>query len=432
MATFNYVFRFSRALNQDFGNIYAYMEWRYTTHRPLGMEEATKKLKQGETSTALNSPAEADIVRTDTVRVGSVTRVEGDLSWGRMTEGKIDNWRYWGVYDGHSGWATSSILRNHLHKYVGRKLDQLSAEDLDDYGAIEAAIKSAFTELDDEIVSDGLAAIYEPIPQAEAMCRIAPSSSGSCVLLALYNPERSTLHVAGAGDSRAVLCRQKQDENGDWVSIPLSVDHSSTNPDERARIKAEHPGEDRLFSAIGRFLGSEVTRSFGDNRQKWPREALEDWKNGFFGRVYNSNIQTPPYSTALPDVRNIQVQPGDVLILGTDGFWNHVSNEDAVYCVQLWIEAQAKDRANNLEQAENVDLAEVISTPEKDPERNMYPYNWEMEREAFIAEHDNIATHLVQNAFGGKERDLFCSVMSLLPPDSKEARDDVTVIVVLF
>ncbi|KAJ5726223.1 uncharacterized protein N7483_007580 [Penicillium malachiteum] len=368
------------------------MEWKYTTHRPLGMEEATKKLKHGEMSTALESPADVDIIRTDTVRVGSVTRVEDDLSWGRMTKGKIDNWR---------GWATSSILRNYLHKYVGRKLDQLSAEDLDDPGAIEAAI-----------------------------------NSGLCALLALYDPERSTLHVAGAGDSRAVLGRQRQDENGDWVSIPLSVDHSGTYPDERARINAEHPGEDLLFSAIGRFLGSEVTQSFGDHRQEWPREALEEWKNGFFGRVYNSNIKTPPFSTALPDVRDIQVQPGDLIILRTDGFWNHVSNEDAVYFVQLWIETQAKDRANNLEQAENIYLekepADIVPTPEKEPERHMYPYSWEMEQEAFIVEHDNIATHLVHNALGEKERDLFCSVMSLLSPDSKEARDDVTVIFVLF
>lgn len=78
------------------------MEWKYSTHRPLGMEEATKKLKLGETSTALDSPADADTIRTDIVRVGSVTRVEDDFSWGRMTEGKIDNWRHWGVYDGHS------------------------------------------------------------------------------------------------------------------------------------------------------------------------------------------------------------------------------------------------------------------------------------------------------------------------------------------
>lgn len=294
------------------------------------------------------------------------------------------------------------------------------------------AIKSAFIELDDEIVSDGLTAIYEPIPHAEAMCRIAPSSCGSCALLALYDPERSIVHVAGAGDSRAVLGRQQDGDNGDWVSIPLSVDHSGSNPKEMARINAEHPGEDRLFSAAGRFLGSEVTRSFGDNRRKWSKEALEDWKNGFFGRVYNTNIQTPPYATALPDVKNIKVEPGDFLILGTDGFWNHVSNEDAVYCVRLWIEAQAKDMRNYSEQKKNIELANEIQTPGKEPERHMYPYNWMMERDDFIVEDDNVATHLVRNAFGGKERDLFCSVMGLLPPDSKEARDDVTVIVILF
>lgn len=78
-----------------------------------------------------------------------------------------------------SGWATSSILRDYLHKYVGRKLDDLSAKDLDDPGAIEAALKSAFTDLDDEIVSDGLAALYEQIPHKEVICRIAPSSCGS-------------------------------------------------------------------------------------------------------------------------------------------------------------------------------------------------------------------------------------------------------------
>ncbi|KAJ5328713.1 hypothetical protein N7452_009103 [Penicillium brevicompactum] len=292
------------------------MEWKNTTHRPLGMKEATKKLKQEETSTASESLGETDMIRTDTVRVGSATHVEDDLSWGRMM-------------------------------YVRRKLDKLSAKDWNDSEAIEVAMKSAFIELDDEIVSDGLAAIYEPITHAEAMCRIAPSSCGSCALLALYDPERSIVHVAGAGDSRAVLGQQQDGDNGDWVSISLSVDHSGSNPDEMSRIKAQHPGEDRLFSAAGRFLGSEVTRSFGDNRRKWPKEALEDWKNGFFGRVYNTNIQTPPYATALPDVKNIKVEPGDFLILGTDGFWNHVSNEDAVYCVRLWIEAQAKDMRND-------------------------------------------------------------------------------------
>lgn len=265
--------------------------------------------------------------------------------------------------------------------------------------------------------------------------------------MALYEPGTATLHVAGTGDSRAVLGRRRHNEGEEWASIPLSVDHTGHNLDEVARINAEHPDEDHLFSAAGRLLGSEVTRSFGDHQRKWPGEALEDWRRGFWGKIYNPQVPSPPYMTAAPDVQKIQVQPGDFLILATDGFWNHISNEDAVYCAGLWIEAQMKADGNfeqhteHLESpAENVRLpvestqpADTIpSLPEEEPKRQMYPYNWVMEREDFVVEQDNLATHLVRNAFGGKEHDLFCSVMSTLSPDSKQARDDVTVIVVMF
>lgn len=77
------------------------MEWKNKTHRPLGLKEATKKLKQEETSTASEWLEETDMIRTDTVRVGSVTHVEDDLSWGQMMVGSA-YWLYWGVYDGHS------------------------------------------------------------------------------------------------------------------------------------------------------------------------------------------------------------------------------------------------------------------------------------------------------------------------------------------
>ncbi|KAJ5614394.1 hypothetical protein N7528_008048 [Penicillium herquei] len=435
------------------------MEWKYTTHRPLSLQEALKKLRQEETSTASDlADGEIDKIRTDTVRVASVTRVGDELSWGRMMVGNENKWRFWGVYDGHVGWATSAILRDYLAKYVDRKLDLLSAEELGDATKVETAVKSAFIELDDEIISDGLAALYESIPHTEAMCRMAPAISGSCALLALYDPDRSTLYVAGTGDSRAVLGHRKfTKETYEWSLTLLSIEHTGLNVEERARIEAEHPGEDMF--AGSRFLSAEVTRSFGYNRRKWPARALEDLKQGFFGRVYNNNIPTPPYATAEPDVISVQVQPGDFLILGTDGFWNHVSNEDAISCVSLWIEAQKKGDLTTLEQAQNHELlfpdVEIHDIAPKSPaeqttvektesgdcpsqpletnlHRHTYPYNWLIERDDFIAEEENVATHLVRNAFGGKDENLFCSLMSVLPPSSKEARDDVTVIVVLF
>lgn len=346
---------------------------------------------------------------------------------------------------------TAKILENHLSTYVNRKLDKLADTELDDFEKTKNAIKSAFLQLDNEIISDGLAAVYEPIPHAEAVCRITPAESGSCALLTLYNPKSSTLHVANAGDSRAVLARPPRDNGTEWTSHPLSVDHTATNADEIARINAEHPGEDSIFRGV-RFLGCQVTRSFGDNLRKWPTEALEDSKNGFFGRNYLNRILTPPYETAEPDVQSIQVQPGDVLIIASDGFWSHLSNEDAVHCVKLWMDARNPAGAlgktsggpedpervepsvqdgNSSNESTNTKSGSLRSSQEE-PQRPMYPYDWEMEQEAFIVEHDNIATHLARNALGGNVTDLFRSVMSLLPPKSKEARDDMTVMVVVF
>jgi pyruvate dehydrogenase phosphatase len=320
------------------------------------------------------------------------------------------------------GWATSSILRVVLAEYVAQKLRGLDESKREDPEAIEEAIKSAFVQLDDEIISDALSAINEPIPHVEAMCRIAPASSGSCALLSMYDPATSTIRVAGLGDSRAVLGRQSLEDGNGWKAIALSMDHTGFNTDEKERIAKEHPDEDAI-DLSGRVLGSAVTRSFGDNRWKWSSEALKRWESEFFGRWASDQVKTPPYITAIPAIESEKVQPGDFLILGSDGFWNHMSNEDAVYCVSLWLNAhRKKDKGFDADSDEGPGPAT----------KQGYPYNWIVEREHFTVEDSNVATHLVRNAFGGKQRDLFCSVLSTKSPDSKEARDDVTVVVVVF
>lgn len=76
------------------------------------------------------------------------------------------------------GWATSAVLRVSLANYVARKLkDVTDAAPEGDLDAIQTAIASGFTQLDDEIFSDALAALRDPVSHAEAMCRIASASS---------------------------------------------------------------------------------------------------------------------------------------------------------------------------------------------------------------------------------------------------------------
>jgi pyruvate dehydrogenase phosphatase len=58
----------------------------------------------------------------------------------------------------------------------------------------------------------------EHIPHAEAICRVAPASSGLCALLALYDPTSSEriVRVACLGASRAVLGRESSVNGKEW------------------------------------------------------------------------------------------------------------------------------------------------------------------------------------------------------------------------
>ena len=318
---------------------------------------------------------------------------------------------------------------------------------------------SAFTQLDDGILDGARAALHAPISHAEAMCRIAPASSGSCATLVLHDPSSSTVHVANAGDSRAVLVRWRpsgtktedgaaadidgaetaRSNNGGketgWVPIPLSEDHTGLDEGERDRIGREHPGEEGLVSPKGRLLGSAVTRSFGDNRWKWSSDYLKDWEHRFFGRASSPRVKTPPYITAAPTVQSQRVQGGDFIVIASDGFWNHISNEDAAHCLGMWADAQDnKLRGDDGDGGDTAEVAEseCMSSGDAADSWGRYPYNWIVNRADFVIEDDNAATHLLRNVFGGGNRDLFCSVLSTKPPDAKEARDDVTVVVVHF
>lgn len=51
------------------------------------------------------------------------------------------------------------------------------------------------------------------------------------------------IHVANAGDCRAVLGVQEQD--GSWSALPLSKDHNAENEAEMERVRAQHPPSER-------------------------------------------------------------------------------------------------------------------------------------------------------------------------------------------
>lgn len=65
------------------------------------------------------------------------------------------------------------------------------------------------------------------------------------------------IHVANAGDCRAVL--GVQEEDGSWSALPLSQDHNSQNLAEVERLKAQHPPSERdTVVTDDRLLGVRV------------------------------------------------------------------------------------------------------------------------------------------------------------------------------
>ena len=173
----------------------------------------------------------------------------------------------------YRGWTTSAKLRQVLINFVARELNSTYKAALADPAlgspsseSIEAAIKTGFIRLDHEIVHESVEKVLKANSKLVAAELLAPALSGSCALLSFYDSNSKLLRVACTGDSRAVLGRRS--ESGKWTASALSVDQTGGNPDEEARMRKLHPGEDNVIRN-GRVLGGlEPTRAFGDASYK--------------------------------------------------------------------------------------------------------------------------------------------------------------------
>ncbi|MCJ1333365.1 hypothetical protein MMC10_010060 [Thelotrema lepadinum] len=307
-----------------------------------------------------------------------------------------------------------------------------------------ATIKETFAAVDGELLASSLAALSLTDkklsnPLAEILHRLAPFYAGSCALVCLYDHAALTLYTACTGDSRAILVRQ--DMNGKYIAMPLSEDQTGFNPSEAKRVRDEHPGEyDCIDDKTGRVLGMAVTRAFGDHRFKLPLAAIETMRDKFFGAAPRPGYKTPPYLTAEPEVTVTRIQEGDVLIMASDGLWDHMSNTAATECLGRWLTKYQE--GGDIHRSESSILPGWLANNKSRrdilQEESSMPYefsgepDWQVEPKYIVTEDKNAATHLIRNTLGGNRRALFTGIMSALPPLSREARDDITVQVVLF
>jgi pyruvate dehydrogenase phosphatase len=434
-------------------------------------EQATERLRKNEASYLVGRGR--GVVRYDVVQLPSNDPIEDDhaekivevsQTVAHAGDAPSSDWMFWGVFDGHSGWTTSAKLRQVLIQYAARELNATYTAALKNATAprpspeaIDMALKLAFTKLDNEICLESVKKVANTPSRSFAAEMLAPALSGSCALLSFYDSHSKTLRVACTGDSRAVLGRRNI-QTGKWYATPLSEDQTGSNPNEEARMRAEHPGEDNVIRA-GRVLGNlEPTRAFGDAFYKWSRETQDKIKQHFFGRTPHPLLKTPPYVTAEPVVSTTTIEPskGDFDVLATDGLWEMLTNEEVIGLVGQWVEKQNKKSSKSsntawltswfkgapsaalpVEKGGNMDKTGRINKANdpKGSEKPIRQQQWAVSAEnngRFVVEDENAATHLVRNALGGKDRDMVSALLTLPSPYSRRYRDDLTVEVIFF
>ncbi|KAI5970684.1 PTC5 [Candida margitis] len=415
----------------------------------LNDEQVDTKLRQFEESYFVNRGK--GVMRYDICQLPSNSPIEDDraeeiIQVPILQDNNIKtttDWLFFGVFDGHGGWTTSSKLRDELINYVINELGTIykpvqGEENLryvPNSATIDQAIKNGFLKLDHEIVNKNIEKLLTDGNKAKAAELLMPALSGSCALLSFYDTNSKMLKVAVTGDSRAILGSFK---NNHWTARQLSIDQTGSNPTEVARIISEHPDEPKVIRN-GRVLGSlEPTRAFGDCRYKLPASIQERIYKQFFGKRLPNYLTSPPYVTAEPVITTTKINPdnNDFLVMASDGLYEMLTNEEIVGLVVKWMEREkmvkpqksfwnffGKVGENKLPEVEDITMDKASKKPIRKSTGGG----------SFLLQDNNVSTHLIRNALSnGGSKEQTSMIISIPNPVSRRYRDDLTVTVVFF
>ncbi|KAF6260544.1 phosphatase 2C-like domain-containing protein [Scenedesmus sp. NREL 46B-D3] len=216
---------------------------------------------------------------------------------GRLPDTMPDVTALYAVFDGHCG--------SHAAEFASSRILEGVTGHTCFPADIPASLADAFMQID----QDYLAAI-------SSSAAAAYDSAGTTALAAVV--WGSTLYVANAGDSRAVLSRHGK-------AIELTRDHKPQEPCERRRI--ELCGG--YVCSEGRLCGElAVARAIGDFH-------LPQLKGGHCsstaGGCSSDGGSSSSPLTAEPEVTRHELAPTDeFVVLGCDGLWDVISSQRAV------------------------------------------------------------------------------------------------------
>jgi serine/threonine protein phosphatase PrpC len=192
---------------------------------------------------------------------------------------------FFSIFDGHGGDKISKYLKDKLPSYF-----MSNSVDLDPskHSVYNKYINKTYKHVQEKLESFNIPA----------------KTCGSTALVIINYPKSdiySQLKVINLGDCRAVLC------NKDNIAIPLTKDHKPTSWEENTRITLAGGTIIQDSDDDPRINGLSVSRSFGD-------------------------LDAKPHVSHLPDIYDYEISLGKdkFIIMGCDGVWDVLSNQDAV------------------------------------------------------------------------------------------------------
>ncbi|KAL0947668.1 hypothetical protein HGRIS_013756 [Hohenbuehelia grisea] len=341
-------------------------------------------------------------------------------------------WTFTGVFDGHLGDVTVEHVSHHLPIIVREFLEghfEPNSEQKFTPEAISDLFTNAISAFDDAIAQDVLGLFGGSM---EGVARYSDSEIrqiindqhagganwrkarlcmyGTTALVALVDPDHTSLWLAQLGDCQATLVTFDEKTNT-WNTDVLTREQNGDNDAEIARVQKEHPGEAecvvdrRVLGALAPF------RCLGDIPFKQPpefsRRILYNLLPGFHDtgpwEEFLVRNKSPPYISAIPEITYRRLAPralGSIappryLILSSDGFADLCNGTSQAHVITAW--------ARKME-----------SIPPMSPVDPAIKSN-------------NMALRLLREALGGDDH---CSVSRVLTLDMESAWIDDTSIVV--
>jgi len=178
-----------------------------------------------------------------------------------------DDMIFAGLFDGHGGDECARFLQQRFYRNLSREISYRCTQNLHgDAGSADAATTpAAHLAVTPELMHDAFTSAYLMSNlQLRFSDNIAALTSGATAVTAVVAKNSSGsrwLHLANVGDSAAILCTARPDNNMLWECQRLHQTHRTSTPSERSRVVSSGG-----FVLRGRLNGSlAVTRAFGNH-----------------------------------------------------------------------------------------------------------------------------------------------------------------------